>query len=307
MLTTPVAYIVFNRPEHTATSFARIRQEQPDRLFVIADGPRADHRTDLERCRAVRQIVDQVDWPCEVTRIYADTNLGCRRRVSTGLDRVFAEVDRAIVLEDDCVPGDEFFSFCSQLLDRYRDDPRVATITGDNFRPILGPMQPSYYFSKYVHVWGWACWARSWEAYDDSMSFWPQWRDSAEFAALHPAQDERQYWTRIFDRVHRREIDTWDYAFVAGTWHRGGLTATPQRNLVWNIGFDEHATHTTKLEFTQNVVGHLGTVVHPADIAQVEGIDRQVFETHYQARPPSGLRRVLSGSRRRLRMLTRHR
>lgn len=149
----PVAIIVFNRPDHTRQSFSVVREQQRSRLFVIADGPRPGHPTDEERCAEVRDIVADVDWPCAVQREYADSNLGLKQRVSSGLDWVFSEVDRAIVLEDDCVPHADFFMFCDALLDRYAEDERVAAVTGDNFQEGNKRGEASYYFSKYNHVW----------------------------------------------------------------------------------------------------------------------------------------------------------
>jgi len=127
-----IAYIIFNRPRHTRETFQAIRDARPARLFIIADGPRPSHPTDAERCRAVREIVADIDWPCEVQRNYADQNLGLKRRVSSGLDWVFSQVESAIILEDDCLPHPDFFPFCQDLLERYKDDERVWTITGNN-------------------------------------------------------------------------------------------------------------------------------------------------------------------------------
>ena len=107
---TPVAFFVFNRPDVTQRVFTEIRRARPNQLLIIADGPRASRLGEADRCEAVRTIVDQVDWPCEVERHYADTNLGCRARVSSGLDWVFDRVDRAIILEDDCLPDPGFFT-----------------------------------------------------------------------------------------------------------------------------------------------------------------------------------------------------
>jgi hypothetical protein len=119
MTQTPIAYIVFNRPQHTERTFAVLCEQRPSQLFVIADGPRLGHPEDGERCAAVRAIVEQVDWPCEVQRNYAESNLGLKRRVSSGLDWVFEQVERAIVLEDDCVAHPDFFLFCDALLEHY--------------------------------------------------------------------------------------------------------------------------------------------------------------------------------------------
>jgi hypothetical protein len=179
MSPTAVAYIVFNRPAHTAKTFAVLREQRPQQLFIIADGPRPGHPTDAERCAQVRKVVENVDWPCDVRREYASTNLGLQRRVSSGLDWVFSQVDRAIVLEDDCVAHSDFFTFCDTLLERYAEDERVAVVTGNNFQNGRQRGEGSYYFSKYNHCWGWATWRRAWRHYRDDLPFWPEWRESA--------------------------------------------------------------------------------------------------------------------------------
>src|SRR6187397_2462174 len=104
-LQSPVAFLIFNRPDPTARVFARIADAKPGKLLLVADGPRADRAGEAERCAAARRaVLDRIDWPCEVLTNLSETNLGCRKRVSSGLVWVFSQVESAIVLEDDCLP-----------------------------------------------------------------------------------------------------------------------------------------------------------------------------------------------------------
>ena len=129
-LSTPVALLLFRRSEETARVFERIRQARPRKLFLIADGPRPGNQEEARSCEAARAVVERVDWPCDVVRDFAEENLGLKRRIPSGLDRVFGEVEEAIVLEDDCLPHPSFFPYCEELLDRYRDDERIVHIAG---------------------------------------------------------------------------------------------------------------------------------------------------------------------------------
>src|SRR6266516_3000821 len=250
MLTTPVAYIIFNRPRHTRETFAAIRNQQPCKLFIIADGPRLDHPTDSERCQEVREIVEEIDWPCEVFWNFSDSNLGCKQRVITGLDWVFSQVERAIILEDDILPNEDFFGFCEELLELYENDDRVFCITGNNFQDgqHRGRAEDSYYFSRYIHVWGWATWRSAWLHNNTSLSFWPEWKKTKEWRRKFDDYNERRHWKQIFDKMFNNAIDTWDYHWTASVWFRGGLTVTPNINLVTNIGFGPDATHTIEQE-----------------------------------------------------------
>ena len=231
-----IAYIIFNRPRHTRETFEVIRAQRPSKLFIIADGPRAGHATDVERCRAVRQIVEHIDWPCEVHREYAEQNLGLKRRISSGLTWVFSLTEAAIVLEDDCLPHPDFFGYCQDLLERYKEDERIWVITGNNFQNGKRRGDASYYFSKFGHCWGWASWRRAWQHFDGDLSFWPEWKHSDDWRRKMPDPFEQRYWIDILDRVYQHKIDSWAYPWLATLWYHGALTATPRVNLVTNIG-----------------------------------------------------------------------
>lgn len=245
---TPVAFFIFNRPDTTARVFEAIRQAGPSRLLIVADGPRANRPGEAEKCAAARAVVAGVDWPCEVSINFSDINLGCKRRISTGLGWVFENVEEAVILEDDCLPDQSFFRFCEELLDKFRGDRRVEMISGNNFQFGAGTMEESYYFSRRPHIWGWATWRRSWEHYDVDMKIWPKVRDEGWLDGVFPEKTLARYWRHIFDDVHSGRIDTWDYQFAFCCMLRGGLCVMPTVNLVSNIGFRDDATHTTKAD-----------------------------------------------------------
>lgn len=279
-LSTPIAFIAFNRPRHTRKTFDSIRAQQPSELFLICDGPRIGHPTDAANCAQVREIVSQVDWPCTVHRNFSQVNLGCKARVISGLDWVFEQVDRAIILEDDCLPNDDFYAFCQELLERYQDDTRVMTITGNNFQNGHKRGNASYYFSKYNHIWGWATWRRAWQLNDSTLAFWPNFQGSTQWQEHSPDTLERAHWSRIFDQMYRNEIDTWDYPWTANIWYHGGLIATPNVNLVTNIGFGPDGTHTVSHQDEEGIATHAlqWPLRHPDQVVQDTGADRYVYD-----------------------------
>ncbi len=284
MLETPVVLFVFNRPELTARSFECIRSVQPLELFIIADGPRVGNNLDIELCSVVRKIVQNIDWKCKKHFVYAESNLGLKKRVSSGLNYVFEKVDKAIILEDDCIPHEDFFNFCDELLGKYENDDRISVITGNNFQRGNWRGEGSYYFSKYNHCWGWATWKRAWDFYDGELSFWPTWKLSGDWKKLFLNNSEMKYWEAIFDDVYRGGRNSWAYPWTASVWKRNGLTATPNINLVTNIGFDERSTHTT----SKNVwYAHLpsrsiGSLVHPKSVEVCIDADRFTFTSVFR-------------------------
>jgi hypothetical protein len=242
---TPIAFIIFNRPDTTSRVFEAIRQAKPPLLLVVADGARSSKSGEAKKCAAVRAIIDGVDWNCEVRTNYSDVNLGCKRRVSSGIDWVFEQVEEAIILEDDCLPDPSFFPYCEELLEKYRHDTRIMVISGDNFQ--FGRKQrtsDSYYFSRYNHVWGWATWRRAWKYYDVDMKLWNTVRDGGWLKDILGDNSAINLWRNNFQSIHDVKVDTWDYQWTFSCWIQSGLTILPNVNLISNIGFGVGSTHT---------------------------------------------------------------
>jgi hypothetical protein len=244
-LKTPVAFIIFKRQDVTERGFEVIRQVKPRKLLIIADGPRVDRPGEAEECAATRAVIERVDWDCEVLKNYSEINLGCAKRVSSGLDWVFDKVEEAIILEDDCVPHPTFFRFCEELLDHYRDDERIMVIAGNNFQFGHKKIENSYYFSRYNHCWGWASWRRAWQHYDFAMKLWSEVRDKGLLKDLLLDSQAVDYWTKIFQATYDGQIDSWAFRWTLACWVQSGLTILPKVNLVSNIGYGQGATNTT--------------------------------------------------------------
>jgi hypothetical protein len=293
-MTPPVILIIFNRPDTTERVFEAIRAARPPKLLVVSDGPRASRPGEADRCEATRAIVEGVDWDCEVLKDYSAENLGCRRRVSSGLTWAFAQVDRAIVLEDDCEPSPSFFSYCAELLDRYADDERVMMISGDNHLFGAAFCGESYYFSHYAHIWGWATWSRAWQKYDLEMSGWPEMRRRGLLRQYFPTEAERYYWDSLFQYVYEGNIDTWDYQWVYSILANSGLSIAPRRNLVRNLGFNADATHTKGDSIYSTLAAQ--EIELPLDHPRtaIASSDADAYEARLRARHAGGLPYPLS-------------
>lgn len=274
----PVALLIFNRPDLTQRVFSAIRQAQPRQLFVIADGPRDEK--DEKLCRQAREIASGVDWKCEVKTNFADTNLGCGRRPATGFDWLFSHVEEAIILEDDCLPARTFFSFCERLLNHYRHDSRVMHISGDNYLQSADGLKDSYYFSKYTFSCGWATWRRAWKFYDYDLKSWSAFRKEGSLESMCPDPIEAAYWENKLDTIHRKKRDdAWDYQWNYSVWTQGGLSIIPAVNLISNIGFRADATHTRTLDPRANLpTGEIEEMKHPDFMVQDRRRDAVMFD-----------------------------
>jgi hypothetical protein len=273
----PVLFIVFNRPDTTAKVFQRIREVQPIKLFIAADGPRIGKDGEKEKCEAVRKLIlEGIDWPCEVKTLFRDQNLGCGLAVSGAITWFFENVEEGIILEDDTLPDISFFPFCKTLLEKYRYDEKVKMISGNNFQRGKWRGDGSYYFSAYNHIWGWASWRRAWKYYDFTLSSVTQDEIKRKLKYYFKKKSICKYWVDIFSIMKKGEIDTWDYQWTFFIWSSYGVAILPNLNLVTNIGFGENATHTKMISsgISDVPVKKIGTILHPTNFKLNRNADR---------------------------------
>ena len=289
---TPVVLFVYNRPIVTAKVFQAIRLARPQRLFVVADGARPGRTGDEALVNETRRITEEVDWPCEVVRDYSHDNLGCGRRVSTGMNWVFRQCQEAIILEDDCVPVPTFFQFCETMLALFRDDERIMHVAGTNYASTLGPVEHTYFFSRYYAIWGWATWRRAWAHYDFTISKWPLNRSLKALDQFFGDAAHRDHHEQRFDAVREHGLDTWDIQWDHACIFNHGLAVVPRNNLVTNIGevghFSDGKTGSYRsILFKPAVDIDLATISHPAQVCPDPVMDRRIFEV--MAWPARGL------------------
>ncbi|MCT0198162.1 glycosyltransferase family 2 protein [Synechococcus sp. CS-1325] len=280
---TPLLLIAWRRPQTLRQVIDAIRPVAPMRLFVACDGPNPERPGEAEKVAATRQVIEQeIDWPCQIERLYSEGNQGCRLGVSRAISWFFEQVEEGIILEDDCVPHPDFFPYCATLLERYRHDSRVWCISGDNFQNGQWRGDGSYYFSRYNHCWGWASWHRCWQHYDAELQQWPALRNSGLLESIYEDPLERQYWIDVWQRlVDADQPDTWDYQWTFACLANSGLTALPNRNLVSNVGFGADGTHTTGVREPTVADQGLGTLKHPSFLLRDAQADRYTFDHHF--------------------------
>lgn len=250
----PVAVFVFNRPYQTRRVLLALKAVRPITLFIIADGPRESKPGDIELCEQVRNMVDEiVDWPCKVYKKYRQENLGCGLSPANGISWVFENVDRAIILEDDCLPSYSFFEFCQEGLERYIQTPQVMMISGNNHLLGKKAIENSYFYSINTQTHGWATWRRAWDRYDFYMRDWPKVRSFYWLWSIHRDLKYAIKWLKIFDEVYKKantqiKYDCWDFQWTYACWKNQALNVIPHKNLVKNIGYGFDATHATPLD-----------------------------------------------------------
>jgi hypothetical protein len=280
---------VFNRPELTRRSLAAIGAARPEQLFVVADGPRAGNPNDERLCAEVRELFDDVGWPCEVHRRFAETNRGLDPNIEAGIDWVFSVVDEAIFIEDDCIGDPTFFVYCEELLERYRDEPRVWMISGDTHEvpeALFGDY--SYDFATWASIWGWATWADRWHAHrklfdrqhvppDEPGRLVPPQRTVP--APPHPdalvSEGGKRHFTKVSTDVDPTSY-FWDHHWWVTIINQKGLAAVPRHNLVENDGYGEGATNVRAIKKPKPSAALELPIRHPAAIELNRAVEEEL-------------------------------
>jgi hypothetical protein len=280
----PVLLLVFNRPDTTAQVLNKIREAKPTKLYVAADGARANREDEALKCQQVREIINEVDWKCDVKTLFRTENQGCRLAVSSAITWFFEQEEEGIILEDDCLPNKSFFYFCDEMLERYRDDTRIRHISGTNLQPQQQWGEASYYFHESTIIWGWASWRRVWKDYDSELTRYTVPEVKSHINKIFANQFLAQQWLEIFKALKQKQIDTWDYQLAFLNHFNHGLSISPNTNLVSNIGFRPDATHTPDPDnpFSNLESSELSELIHPKYIIPEKTVDYKIFAKEFR-------------------------
>jgi hypothetical protein len=275
---TPVLLLIYNRPKETLRLFRAIEKIKPRFLYIFSDGPKKNE-ADIKKNNLVKKIFNNISWRCEVKFKYLDENLGCKYAVKKALDWFFCSCEMGIILEDDCIPGKDFFRFANLMLKKYQNRSNVFTISGNNFLKNNIKISESYYFSKYNHCWGWASWRRAWVQNDFRMNAWPKLKSTNYWNDLHETNSEKKYWKKIFNHCKSDKIDSWAYPWLYSIWKNKGINILPSKNLVKNIGFGQNATHTVSSKKINYRLDSLSKPIrHPAIFRVNKKADLYTYE-----------------------------
>jgi hypothetical protein len=281
----PVLLIAYRRASTTRRVIDSLRPLRPKHLYFAANGPNPENVGDQSLCAEVRALAEEIDWHCDIRRLFRNKHLSARESISGAISWFFDHVEEGIILEDDCICDPSFFPFAAELLDRYRNDAAVMQIGATNFAPNLAD-EASYSFSKYAYIWGWATWRRAWKHFDLSMTSFTDESVRQTLAERFPRRSDRSYWFALYQYLRSGNLDTWDGQWNLAVFRERGVCVVPRVNLVRNIGFGSQSTNTTT---ASSPVGNMISAAlslplqHPVSLAIDELADNWVSDRVFGA------------------------
>lgn len=283
-----VLLIFFNRANEVKQVFEKIKLARPSKLFLYQDGARANNKKDLDGIAKCREIVNDIDWDCEVHTLFQEKNYGCDPSEYLAQKWAFSQVDKCIVLEDDDVPSVSFFKFCKELLDKYENDTRIMMISGLNHEEITEDVESDYFYTRNCSIWGWASWKRVIDQWDSQYSFLDNEKDLKRFQDILKHEKLLQG----FEKVCKKHKDTgrehYESILISNVWNNNGLCIVPKRNMIHNIGLTGDATHyggnidsvpkAMRKLFTMKVYEIDGELNHPNYICEHVAYKERVYK-----------------------------
>jgi hypothetical protein len=238
-----VLLIFFTRHRQFAEVFEQVKKARPRRLFLYQDGPRENHPEDMENIMKCRKIAENIDWECEVHKFYQEKNVGVDPSGYIADRWAFSMTDKCIVLEDDVVPSVSFFQFCKEMLDKYENDERIMLISGINSEEISPNVKEDYFFTSTTYTWGWASWARVVKNWEGDYSFLD---DKKRIEKIENYAEKKHMVKGIINicaAERRKGIPRFETILIANQWEKNGLSITPTKNMINNIGLAGDSAH----------------------------------------------------------------
>lgn len=293
ILKKPLLFMVFNRPEKTEKVFSQIKKVRPMKLYLSCDAPRIGYPNDQTKVDQVKSIISDINWPCDVKRLYHEQNQGCSQAGYMAFNWIFNYEDEMIQLEDDCFPSITFFRFCEENLDRYKFDERVCYITANNNSGIkIG--DASYFFSRFGGSWGFATWKRVWNKWDYRMKDWKSVKNLNSFKSNFLSREQYKYFKYHLNLVSKGFSNTYDWQTLYMIYRDNLVNIYPNHNLVQNIGWDEEATNTKthSTKFKTPFV-ELESIIHPKEVSLNLFAENVIFKYHWQDHLPLSFLKIL--------------
>lgn len=233
----PVRVMLWTRPDCLRQQFEVLRQAAPSVLFLVSDGGRNEKEKNL--IAESRKIFDDIDWECTVYKLYFEENQGMYTMQKHMQEFIWDKVDRCVFLEDDYVPAVSFFKFCAELLEKYKDDERIYSISGHNPFVTYPDAEPNDYFftENGWSVWGNATWKRVMEMREYPLSY-----TEDEYVKKCLKANLSKFWYKKVEgycngKLVDNHVPGGEYFHATNSVLHHMLTITPTRNMIKNIGF----------------------------------------------------------------------
>lgn len=257
LINAPVNLIIWSRPDFLRRQFEVVKKARPKILIIVSDYGRNE-----AECAAIeesRAITTEIDWKCQVHRLYWYENQGLYSKGSQAARYIWERFDRCIFLEDDDIPAVSFFRFCDEMLERYKDDLRVGCICGMNSVGIYEDCSADYFFSNRGCIWGCAYWKRTYDLFAERAYLTDPY--ILERIRENAGKSDEDLYACVQELAEKDTVDNHvpgdEYFLSLGVYLHHQLQLVPTKNQISNIGCDTRAAHSNDAKFLPKKIQRL--------------------------------------------------
>lgn len=231
---TAVLFIVLNNSTITEKSFHEICNAQPERLYIAINEKLLLINNTKELSHY--EIFSSINWPCLVKFFKTNDEVTKEKMIENSISWFFDFEDEGIILEDFFIPIKSFWGFCSCLLEKYRDDKRIALISGMNLLNETKQGTGDYYFSLLTFTSGWASWKRTWKDFRQGIQSFPEFEQTKYIDKSPSFSPFKQKWMKIFRLLYySKTSDFWQLYFTFNNIINNRLSIIPRKNMIHDI------------------------------------------------------------------------
>ncbi len=241
----PVAYFVYNRPEHTKISLNALKNNElakHTRIIIYSDAPK-NYQEDKSKVSEVRDIIEQIEGFKEKKIIIRDKNFGLYRNFVEGITEVCDQYGKVIVVEDDNKTSKFFLNFINDGLNMYENEKSICTINGWFFSG-KNNLNETFFVGS-ADTWGWGTWKRAWDNFNPDTEFLLNEIKRKKLIKKFNLNNAFDYY-KMLEKRHNKLNESWTIIWKASTLLKNMLSLRTSKSLVENIGFDGSGTHNKK-------------------------------------------------------------
>jgi hypothetical protein len=241
----PIVMFVYDREDHTEQTLQALKNAilaDRSHLFIFADGAKNNASPVIkDSVSAVRNLIKSQKWCGEVTINESSVNKGLAKNIITGVTNIINRYGKIIVLEDDIVVGKHYLEYTNEALDIYENNKSVWEVTGF-CDPLPLKNNNTVWFNPIEQCWSWATWANRWQYFKNDTKYFINAFDSRTRKTFNADGTDPGMWEQIEMNDDGR-LNTWAIFWAATIFDHHGLSCTPTKSLVRNIGFDGTGDH----------------------------------------------------------------
>lgn len=164
----PIVLLAFARPDLLRQVLVALEGQtvQPGKVLAFVDGPRS-----AGEASAVRACIGQLErfGAAETEIVARPANLGCDTNAVAAITATLMQHPMIVYLEDDIVPAPFFYERMCRLLERFRREPSIASVSAYSGLPAAvsaAAARVDFCVSRRVFPWGFGTYADRWKALD---------------------------------------------------------------------------------------------------------------------------------------------